>query len=107
VSGRIERTTPAQAVAGVVTAELIARTEAAVAHAHVVQVQEETLAELAAKPCARPGCGHRLDGHGYHGGLSAFRWSSCSSMVLEHILTPAGRLQKYLVPCGCRDFVHG
>lgn len=98
MSGKIRRTTPAQALAGIVTAELIAATEAATVTRYQVQVQEVTLAELAAKPCARPGCGHRLDQHGYHGGLSAFRWSACSNLVI---------VEETLAACGCPDFVHG
>jgi hypothetical protein len=96
VTGRIRRTTPAQALAGIVTAELIAATEARIHAAHLAEVPS-VLEALAAKPCARPDCGHPLENHGYHGGMSAFRWSSCSNVVI---------VDATLAACGCQKFLH-
>lgn len=91
MTGRARRTTPAQALAGVVTAAAAAGRERLSWTAHAAAVPA-ILEELAAKPCAT--CGHRYDGHGYHGGFSAFARSACSYWH-------KGR------PCSCREYVHG
>lgn len=90
----VRRTTPAQALAGIITAEAVAGREATALELRRRQVPQ-VLEELAAKPCARPSCRHRLDQHGAPAGpLAAFHRHSCAGAF-----TSGG-------VCSCREFLH-